>query len=120
MDFSGQAQQGIAVIRYLLEPMGSDSPPLFRLRRSDVLAYGDELPETASDPILCDKVLAIRLECLDADGETVEEWDSSLEDRGYATPRAVKIRLELFSPVGPSVYQTIVVLPLWRAASGQV
>lgn len=120
VDFSGQKQQGIAVIRYYLEPMEADSAPIFRLRRSDVLVYGEELPETKSDPILCENILTVQFKCLGADGEATEEWDSSSDNQRYATPRAVQIRLELFAPEGSSLYQTVVSLPLWRPASGKV
>lgn len=120
IDFSGQGQQGIAVIRYYLEPMVTQDTPTFRLRRSDALVYGDELPDIKSDPILCENIVTVKFECLDAEGETHEEWDSSSQDQDYATPRAVRIRLGLFTPDGPSVYETVVPLPLWRPASGKV
>jgi hypothetical protein len=120
VDFSGREQQGIAVIRYYLEARGDRETPLFRLRRSDTVTYGDDLPEVQGDPILCDNVLSLTFECIDEAGETAKEWDSTSDDQGYATPRAVRIRLELFTPEGPAVYQTMVALPLWRAASGKV
>ena len=120
VDFSGQHQQGIAVIRYFLEPVNKGDTSTFLLRRSDVLVDGDDLPETASDPILCENILTLQLACIGGDGEASEAWDSSSQDQSYATPRAVRIRLELFAPEGPSVYETIVPLPLWRAASGKV
>jgi len=120
IDFSGQGKQGIAVIRYYLEPMVTQDTATFRLRRSDALVYGDELPEIKSDPILCENIVTVKFECLDADGETHEEWDSSSQDQGSATPRAVRIRLELFTPDGPALYETLLALPLWRPASGKV
>jgi prepilin-type N-terminal cleavage/methylation domain-containing protein len=120
IDFSGQGEQGIAVIRYYLEPMGTQDVPIFRLRRSDDLVYGDELPDIKSDPILCENIVTLQFECLDADGETHEEWDSSSADQSYATPRAVVIRLKLFAPEGANLYETSVPLPLWRPASGKV
>ena len=120
VDFGDHKQQGIAVIRYYMEPAGDRDRTLFRLRRYDTVIYGDDLPEAEGDPILCDNVLSLTFECLDEDGEAVEEWDSASEARGYATPRAVRIRLELFAPEGPAVYQTVVALPLWRQASGKV
>lgn len=120
VDFSGNAHQGIAVLRYYLESMGDSRPSTFRLRRSDLLIYGGELPDTESDPILCENILTLTFECLDADGEAAEAWDSSSSDQSYASPRAVRIRLELYAPEGSSVYQTMVPLPLWRAASGKV
>jgi prepilin-type N-terminal cleavage/methylation domain-containing protein len=120
VDLSGRQQEGIAVIRYYIEPAGDRDQPLFRLRRSDVIAYGDELPELESDPVICENMTSITFEFLGHDGEAAEDWDSDAEDQGYATPRAVKIRLELSAPEGPAVYETVVALPIWRAASGKV
>lgn len=120
VDFSDEKRRGIAVIRYYLEPMENDTTSTFRLRRSDALIYDGELPEPKLDPIICENIRNLELEYLDVDGETSEEWDSSSADQDYATPRAVKIRLELAAPEGPAVYQTIVPLPLWRTASGKV
>ena len=120
VDLSGRQQQGIAVIRYYLEPIGDKDMPLFRLRRSDTVTYGDELPELKADPIICDKIVSLTFQCIGEDGEAVEEWDSTSNEGGNATPRAVSIRLELFTPGGPSVYQTVVTLPLWRESSGKV
>ena len=120
IDFSGQGKQGIAVIRYYIEPMETQGTPTFRLRRSDALVYGDELPEIKSDPILCENIVTVQFAYFDADGGSQENWDSSSEDQSYATPRAVMIRLGLFTPEGPILYETMVSLPLWRSASGKV
>ena len=67
--FSGQNQRGIAVIRYRLEAEDAGDTPTFRLRRSDVLVNGDELPEMTSDPILCEKIRAMELAFIDSEGE---------------------------------------------------
>lgn len=120
VDFGAPKRRGIAVIRYYLETTDEGPEPAFRLRRSDVLADEGELPELQGDPILCANVRALKFEYLDAEGEPFEEWDSSSSDRNFATPRAVRIRLELDAPTGPAVYQTVVTLPLWRAPSGKV
>ena len=118
VDFSDEKRRGIAVIRYYLEPMDDSAASSFRLRRSDVLILDGELPELYLDPILCENIRDLKLEYLDADGETSQEWNSSSADEDYATPRAIKIHLELTAPEGPAVYQTVVPLPLWRGASG--
>ncbi len=120
VDFGINGRQGIAVIRYYLEPMNDDMNPTFRLRRSDVLPHDEQLPELKGDPILCENIRTLQIEGLDAIGESFEEWDSSSADQNFATPRAVRIRLELASPTGPDIFQTIVALPLWRSASGKV
>jgi general secretion pathway protein J len=120
VDLGADKRQGIAIIRYYLEAMDEGADPLWRLRRADWLADAGPLPEPANDPILCENIRALKMTYLDAEGEASDEWDSSSADNGYATPRAVRIRLELASPAGPTVYQTIVALPLWRPASGRV
>ena len=120
VDLGAAKRQGIAIIRYYLEAMDEGADPLWRLRRADSLADAGPLPEPAKDPILCENIRALKITYLDAAGESSDAWDSSSADYSYATPRAVRIRLELASPAGPTAYQTIVALPLWRPASGKV
>jgi general secretion pathway protein J len=118
VDLSAQPQQGIAVIRYYLEATDEGPEPMFRLRRSDVLADAGDLPELRNDPILCTNVRSIQLAYLDGEGATSDDWDSFADDQNYATPRAVRIRIELATPVGPAVYRTVVTLPMWRPPTG--
>ena len=121
VDFSIARRQGIAIIRYYLEAADQSANPAFRLRRADVLSAVDELPEPQNDPIICDNVRALKLEYIDAQGESFEEWDSESADFNFATPRAVRIRLELIGVSGrATVFQTVVALPLWRPPSGKV
>jgi general secretion pathway protein J len=121
VDFRNDRRQGIAVIRYYLETTEAEAPePVFRLRRADTIAFEGPLPEPANDPILCENIRALNITYLDAEGESFEAWDSSSSNYEFATPRAVRIHLELSSPAGPRVFQTVVSLPLWRPASGRV
>ncbi len=120
VDLSAAKRQGIAIIRYYLEAMDEGIDPLWRLRRADWLSDAGPLPELANDPILCENIRSLKMTYLNAEGESSEVWDSSTADYQYATPRAVRIRLELASPAGPTVFQTVVSLPLWRPASGKV
>ena len=120
VDFSTEKRQGIALIRYYMEAMDEAPVPTFRLRRSDILSYEGQLPEPRGDPILCENIRALRLEYLNAEGEPSEGWDSSSADQNFATPRAVRVHLELDSRAGPAVYQTVIPLPLWRPATGEV
>ena len=121
VDFNASGRQGIAIIRYYLEPVDRGLNPTFRLRRSDVLSYVAELPEPKNDPIICENVRSLKLEYINAEGESSEEWDSESADYNLATPRAVRIRLELAGAAGSArVFQTVVTLPLWRPPSGKV
>ncbi len=120
VDFSGEGSEGIAIIRYYLETTGDGADPVFRLRRADALADGGELPELTNDPILCENIRALKISYIDGEGESSDEWDSSSADFGYATPRIVRIRLELAAAENVDVFQTAVKLPLWRPASGEV
>ena len=120
VDFSVRKRKGIAIIRYYIEAAAEEPEPTFRLRRADVLSDAGDLPTLGGDPILCENIQALQLAFLDAEGESFDEWDSSSEDRNFATPRAVRIRLELAGPGGPSLYQTIVALPIWRPPLGKV
>ncbi len=121
VDFSGEGSEGIAIIRYYLETTGDDgADPVYRLRRADAMADGGELPELSGDPILCENIRALKISYIDAQGESSDEWDSSSPDYGYATPRIVRIRLELAAAENVDVFQTAVRLPLWRPASGEV
>lgn len=120
VDFSTDRRQGIAVIRYYLEAMEDGLDPAYRLRRGDVLSFPGELPEPANDPVLCENIRALKMAYIDAEGESFDEWDSSSADYNFATPRAVRIRLELAAGEDVTVFQTVVTLPLWRPASGKV
>lgn len=111
---------GLAVIRYYLETTGDTDDRVYRLRRSDALRLGNTLPDLQADPILCENIKSIQFNCIDADGESHETWDSSTSEADYATPRAVEIRLELAGAAGSNVYETTIVLPVWREASGKV
>jgi general secretion pathway protein J len=121
VDLSAEKRQGIAIIRYYLEAADQSAAPAFRLRRADVLSSVDELPELQNDPIICNNVRALQLEYIDPQGEPFEEWDSESADFNFATPRAVRIRLELVGTSGrPTVFQTVISMPLWRPPSGEV
>ena len=121
VDLSAPKRRGIAVIRYYLETMDDEaSEPTYRLRRADMLAEAGDLAELRGDPILCENIRELQLQYFDAEGESFEEWDSSSADQNFATPRAVRIRLELAAPAGSAVYQTTVALPFWRSPRGKV
>jgi general secretion pathway protein J len=109
-------QDGIAIIRYYLEPGEGVDADIFRLRRADTLLLDDTLPELGDDPILCESVSALRFHAIDAEGDAHEDWDSTTSDQDYATPRAVAIRLELAGSSGLDIYETTVSLPIWRDA----
>jgi general secretion pathway protein J len=115
----GPVVPGLAIIRYYTEELPGSADGGLRLRRSDVVLSGDGLPDLQADPILCENIKAIEFTCIDAEEEPHDGWDAAASDNDYATPRAVRIRLELAAPAGPTVFQTTVYLPVWREASGK-
>jgi hypothetical protein len=105
---------GIALIRYYLEPGKGESADIFRLRRADTLILDATLPELGDDPILCEDVHALAIDCIDGEGEAHTTWNAETDDRRNAAPRAVAIRLELGASSDLNVYETTIALPLRR------
>jgi prepilin-type N-terminal cleavage/methylation domain-containing protein len=106
--------EGIAIIRYYLEPGDGENADIFRLRRADTLLFDETLPELGDDPILCENVRTLTIRCINGEGDLQETWDSDDPNQGFGTPRAVAIRLELMAPSGFDVYETTIAIPLWR------
>jgi hypothetical protein len=53
---------------------------------------------------------------IDAENDEKETWDSDSDDVGYATPRAVRIRLEIGSEENFHTFQTTILFPQYRQA----
>jgi general secretion pathway protein J len=63
---------------------------------------------------LCEDVKALTIKYLDHEGEEYDVWDSDDETYEYATPKAVKIKLELETGSDSLLFETMVTLPLFR------
>ena len=102
---------GIVEIVYYVQ--GTDDAG-FVLKRADNSYPFQDFEEKASDPVLCEDVKALTIKYLDQESEEYDVWDSDDETYGHATPRAIKIKLELDTGSGPLLFETMVTLPVIR------
>ncbi len=102
---------GIVEIVYYVQ--GTDDAG-FVLKRADNSYPFQDFEEKASDPVLCEDVKALTIKYLDQEGEEYDVWDSDDETYEYATPKAVKIKLELDTGSDSVLFETMVTLPVIR------
>lgn len=102
---------GIAAVRYYV---AAEENGAYVLRRADRLELSDPEEPAGDDPILCDRVRGFRLGFVDADGEETERWDSDSDEFDYATPRAIRVELEIGDDRYARRFETVVALPLYR------
>lgn len=100
LPFGENREEGIAEIIYYVAPTREGEAVL---RRADSLFpyerfKDNRLEERGSDPILCGGVKSLVFTYFDDEGTEYEYWNSESEEFDYATPRAVKIALEIGSP----------------------
>ena len=105
---------GIVEIVYYAQ--GTDESN-FVIKRADNLYPFQAFEEKISDPILCENVKALTIKYLDQEGEEYDVWDSDDETYEYATPKAIKIKIELDSGSDPLLFETMVTLPVMREKS---
>ncbi len=110
----GSGQTGIAEIVYYADVDADDN---LVLRRSDRL-YPYEVPQNEiQDPVVCEYVKTLEFAYLDADGETFETWDSESDEKRYASPRAIQLKLVIGRSETESLaFDTTLMLPVWRNA----
>lgn len=119
VDFSGAGQTGIAEIVYYITPDPGNESELV-LRRKDTLFWDlfDQLEETHAGPILCDRIKSVEFIFFDQESDEYETWNSDSEEFKYATPGAVKVRLEIKvrpeDEQEPFCFETIVNMPMFR------
>ncbi len=106
---------GIAEIVYYVQPDGENN---FSLKRSDRIDPYEPFEEKKSDPVLCKHVKSLIFKYLDQEGMEFESWDSDSEEFNYATPRAVRIKLEIENESAPLFFETMVCLPVFRNEMG--
>jgi general secretion pathway protein J len=102
---------GIVEIVYYIQ--GTDDAG-FVLKRADNSYPFQDFEEKASDPVLCEDIKALTIKYLDQEGEEYDVWDSDDQTYEYATPEAVKIKLELETGSGSVLFETMVTLPVIR------
>ena len=102
---------GIAEIVYYMDPLEEGR---YFLRRADYNVF--EAPEEVDgqDPVLCDNVTSMKFLYYDEDGREHDTWDSDADRFGFATPRAVRIQLEIGSEERTDRFETLVSFPVYR------
>jgi len=103
--------EGIAEIVYYVQAADDGH---FLLKRSDNLYLFQLFEEKASDPVLCENIKTLTFKYYDQEGTEYDLWDSDAEEFGYATPRAIGIKLELGSGSDSKLFETMVTLPVCR------
>jgi general secretion pathway protein J len=88
------------------------------LRRADNLYPFPDFEPRSSDPIICEEVKLFTLLYVDEEGETSEDWNSDAENDGFATPRAVVVRLVTGEDDESFTFETRIPLPVFRKKSG--
>ena len=104
-------REGIAEIIYYVQ--SRDDGHLV-LKRADNLYPYPEFEERGSDPVLCKYVKSLSFKFYDKDGSEFDVWDSDSDEFGYATPKAIGIKLELANKAASHTFETMVSLPVSR------
>ncbi|MFZ0241715.1 MAG: type II secretion system protein GspJ [Desulfobacterales bacterium] len=84
------------------------------LRRSDRLDFSEPRDQLTGDPVLCENVKSLTFTYLDSENDEKDTWDSDSAEVGYATPRAVRIRLEIGTEENFQPFETTVLFPQYR------
>ncbi len=107
----GDIRKGIAeIVYYVYETEDGRNV----LKRSDHLWPYPKFEESVKDPVLCEQVKAFNIFYTDYEGNETEEWDSESAELKYATPKAIRIRLETGNEESSLVLQTMAEFPLCR------
>ena len=106
-------RDGVAEIIYYVT---TDRDGTRVLRRSDRLDFSEPRDNLSGDPILCENVKTLTFTYIDAENDEKETWDSDSDDVGYATPRAVRIRLEIGPEENFHTFETTILFPQYRQA----
>jgi len=112
-------REGVAEITYYLQESDEEGTG-YLLRRADRLHPYEPFEENDSDPLLCEGVKKLTFTYIDDLNEEHEQWDSEDDNYKYATPRIIRIQLEIQTGVTEDeennglLFETQVKLPLWR------
>lgn len=94
-------QDGIAeIVYYVQHTTEYDDKDNYILRRADSLypydRYdGENFEEKSTDPALCENVKSLEFVYYDHEEKEYDQWNSESDEFKYATPRAIKIKLEI-------------------------
>jgi general secretion pathway protein J len=111
LGFENSPREGIAEIIYYVQPR--DDGHLV-LKRADNLYPYPDFEERSSDPVLSKYVKSLAFKFYDPEGLEYDVWDSDSDEFGYATPKAIAVRLELANKSATQTFETRVLLPMLR------
>jgi len=110
--FGTDERTGVAEIVYYVRQAGGQR---FVLQRSDRLEQDTAFAPQPWDPVVCDNLREFAVSCLDTDGKDHEQWDSQDANIGYATPKAVHIRIAAGTDAQvPQNHQILISVPVFR------
>ena len=109
--FGMMQNQGVAEIVYYVDRLENGRHVL---RRSDSLFPYEEFEEKNTDPVVCTDIRKFSILYFDADGEDAEEWDSESEEFDFATPRSVRVDLQVGEEEAPTLFSTRIYIPAYR------
>jgi len=112
-------QGGIAEIVYYVHQTKIGDEDIYLLKRADSLYpyerfKGNTFEEKGADPVLCEGVKSLEFKFYDDEGTEYDTWNSESEESKYATPRAVKIKLEIGDESSSFFFETMVNLLVFR------
>jgi hypothetical protein len=113
---------GMGIIQYTVQPDKENDQQLLLLR-TDVLYRPQEKEQAVTEDgeafLLCDRLRSVRFSFIDRNGETVETWNTTVEDGADGTkrqlPAAVSCRLEFWLNQEEETslsFETTVLLPV--------
>ncbi len=102
----------IAEVVYYLE---NSRDGYYVLKRADNLEPFHDSPEKkAADPVLCEKVKSLKFTYYDGEGKDHDHWESDSDSFKYATPKAIKIQIEIGSETSSLFFETMIAFPFFR------
>jgi len=111
LPFENDLKEGVAEIVYYVQEAEDDR---YVLRRADHLYPYGEFEEDPADPALCDNVKSVAFTFYDSEGTEFERWDSEDNEFEYATPAAIRIRLEIGDESSSIPFETMVYFKIFR------
>lgn len=108
-------KDGIVEIIYYVQQNENDDMVL--KRADNIYSYRDEdevFVENRLDPVLCENVKSLSFVYYDDEDTEHEYWDSEDSEFNYATPKAVKIILEIGDENKSVKFESMVDLPVYR------
>ena len=106
-----QPRDGVAEITYYVNEDGAGKKVL---RRSDRLNFTDLPDELSGDPILCDNLRSLTFTYIDTEGAEFDTWNSDSAEVDYATPRAIRIKIEIGDEEYYQTFETTVLPFMYR------